>query len=205
MLKVPKKEYPYFDDDGMGGIRAHCSDGYVIPLDMYGRASMRRPMQFSPLATPIYHNQMSQSTSAQSAPIQQPIPHMISGVQGTFVPQQVPPQQRQLLQQVPQVPHQVPFQQQQVPHMGMPYPYLQQAPKVLVICPKLSVCVDGKPQNLPYFLIQVNNHMNDFDRYYCNDGEWVRDIATSFEGDAAEWYMEFFSQGLWSSPRCLCF
>uniref|UniRef100_A0ACB8FJ99 Uncharacterized protein n=1 Tax=Sphaerodactylus townsendi TaxID=933632 RepID=A0ACB8FJ99_9SAUR len=108
-----------------------------------------KPVHTLPQAAPICWDQ-----TTQSAPIPQQIPRIIPRAHSTFSLQQMP------------------SQQQQVPNVGMPYQYMQRALMVPAIRPKMSVRFDGTPQKLHY-LIQIDTHMHDFDRFYHNDGERV--------------------------------
>uniref|UniRef100_A0ACB8EUG6 Uncharacterized protein n=1 Tax=Sphaerodactylus townsendi TaxID=933632 RepID=A0ACB8EUG6_9SAUR len=150
-------------------------------LEHRGEGVGMQPAKFCiTVGSPCFHKQTcadlasaypnpSQSAHVRSAPIPQSIPQMIPRTLSTFVPQQMPHHHQQLL------------------HMGIPYQYVQRALVVPAIRPKSSVWFDGNPPKLPYFLIQVDTYMHDFDQYYRNDGERVRDMATTFKGDATEW------------------
>uniref|UniRef100_A0ACB8GEX5 Uncharacterized protein n=1 Tax=Sphaerodactylus townsendi TaxID=933632 RepID=A0ACB8GEX5_9SAUR len=66
----------------------------------------------------------------------------------------------------------------------------------------LKVWFDGKVENLPYFLVQVEAHMQHYGESYSDEIEQIHDVGSLLEGEAAAWYVGLYERRL---PELLMF
>ncbi|XP_048348802.1 protein LDOC1 [Sphaerodactylus townsendi] len=58
--------------------------------------------------------------------------------------------------------------------------------------PRIPARFDGTASKLPYFILQLDAHMQEYDDLYRSEREKVRDIGSVLDGEAAEWFVELF-------------
>uniref|UniRef100_A0ACB8FT61 Uncharacterized protein n=1 Tax=Sphaerodactylus townsendi TaxID=933632 RepID=A0ACB8FT61_9SAUR len=56
----------------------------------------------------------------------------------------------------------------------------------------LTVWFDGKVESLPYFLVQVEEHMQRYSESYSDDIEQIHKVRALLEGEAAAWYVGLY-------------
>lgn len=60
--------------------------------------------------------------------------------------------------------------------------------------PSFKVTFDSQPENLAYFLTQVQNYVERYGDRYPNDGSQVNVILVNLEGEVAEWLVSLYDE-----------